>query len=79
MQAAAPEEQPNAALNTAALKLVNSLAGSQHAAVFQAAVAQLPQAAKQRLQVLCMLTCPPITACVPTQQSLDHARVVVEA
>ena len=52
MQAAAPEVQPNAALSGAALKLVNNLASSQHAAAFQAAVAQLPQAAKQRLQVL---------------------------
>ena len=52
MQAAAPEVQPNAVLSGAALELVNKLASSQHAAVFQAAVAQLPQAAKQRLQVL---------------------------
>ena len=39
------------ALKAAALKLVNSLAGSQHAAAFQAAVTQSPQSAKQRLQV----------------------------
>ncbi len=50
-QAAAPEGEPNLALKAAALKLVNSLASSQHAAAFQAAVTQLPQSAKQRLQV----------------------------
>ena len=50
-QAAAPEGQPNLALKAAALKLVNTLASTQHAAVFQAAVMQLPQSAKQRLQV----------------------------
>ena len=53
-QAAAPEGEPNVAVKAAALKLVNSLAGSQHAPVFQAAVTQLPQSAKQRLQVLSM-------------------------
>ena len=51
VQAAAPEGDPNEALKAAALKLVNSLAGSQHASAFQAAVTQLPQSAKQRLQV----------------------------
>ena len=38
-------------LKAAAIRLVNTLASSQHAASFQAAVTQLPQAAKQRLQV----------------------------
>ena len=50
-QAAAPQGEANAVLKAAAIRLVNTLASSQHAASFQGAITQLPQAAKQRLQV----------------------------
>ena len=51
VQAAAPQAEANAALRGAALKLINSLASSQHSPEFQGAVGRLPQSAKQRLQV----------------------------
>ena len=79
-QAAAPQGETNAVLKAAAIRLVNTLASSQHAASFQAAVTQLPQAAKQRLQVCVnlMSTCmTPESQCfLHKSASHSHARAL---